>query len=184
LAAVSRKLAEPLSVLVLSRAAAGKTLRARRDHKKYLGLIQTVAFLHQHQRERKIVEVAGERVEYVEAQPSDVAFVNRLAGAAFARTLDDISPQGRALLGEIKALCEEQAHGEVLDEYTSKRRDLRRVSRWSETQLRQYLGELEQHELVEPVMGRQGKEYLYHLAYDEEGRALALDLSSEAELSS
>jgi DNA primase len=161
-----------------------ETLRARRDHKKYLGLIQTVAFLHQHQRERKAVEVAGERVTYIEARPSDVAFVNRLAAAAFARTLDDISPQGRALLGEIKALCEEQAAGEVLDEYTFKRRDLRRVSRWSETQLRQYLGELEQHELVEPVMGRQGKEYLYHLAYDEEGRALALDLSSEAELTS
>jgi hypothetical protein len=109
--------------------------------------------------------------------------VNRLACAAFARTLDDISPQGRALLGEIKTLCEEQAQGEVLDEYTFKRRDLRRVSRWSETQLRQYLGELEQHELVEPVIGRQGKEYLYHLAYDEEGRALALDLSTEEELS-
>jgi hypothetical protein len=160
-----------------------ETLRARRDHKKYLGLIQTVAFVHQHQRERKVIDVAGERVEYIEARPSDVAFVNRLAGAAFARTLDDISPQGRALLGEIKTLCEEQAQGEVLDEYTFKRRDLRRVSRWSETQLRQYLGELEQHELVEPVVGRQGKEYLYHLAYDEEGRALSLDLSTEEELS-
>ena len=29
------------------------TLRARRDHKKYLGLIRSMAFLHQYQREVK-----------------------------------------------------------------------------------------------------------------------------------
>jgi hypothetical protein len=32
------------------------TLRARRDHKKYLVLIQTIALLHQHQRDKKSIE--------------------------------------------------------------------------------------------------------------------------------
>jgi hypothetical protein len=42
--------------------------------------------------------------------------------------------------------------------------------------------ELERHEIVEPVAGRQGKEYVYHLAYDEEGRPLGVALLDEAEL--
>jgi hypothetical protein len=105
-----------------------------------------------------------------------------MAAAAFSRTLDEISPQGRALLEEIRLLCEEQADGEVCERYTFRRRDLRQRSGWSETQLRQYMGELVEHELIEPVTGRQGKEYVYHLAYDEEGRRLGLDLIREEEL--
>ncbi|MBL0379324.1 MAG: hypothetical protein JKP90_06565 [Desulfofustis sp. PB-SRB1] len=41
------------------------SLRARRDHKKYLGLIRAVAFLHQYQREIQTVEVDGTPVEYM-----------------------------------------------------------------------------------------------------------------------
>jgi len=36
--------------------------------------------------------------------PSSIAWPGQLS----RETLDDISPQGRALLGEIKTLCEEQ----------------------------------------------------------------------------
>jgi DNA primase catalytic core len=181
-----QRLLEPISVVIpfapRLRFPSG-TLRARRDHKKYLGLIETVAFLHQHQRERKQAEVSGEPLCYIEATVRDVALVNRLALSAFSRTLDELSPQARSLLSEIRELCEEQAKGEVLSDYTFRRRDLRHRSGWSETQLRQHLGEIEQHEIIEPVSGRQGKEYLYHLSCDEEGRPLALDLASEEELS-
>jgi DNA primase catalytic core len=180
-----QRLLEPVSVVIPFAPKLrfpARTLRARRDHKKYLGLIQTVAFLHQHQRERKQTEVGGESVTYIEASPADVALVARLARAAFARTLDELSPQARSLLAEIRTLCEEQAAGEVLEDYSFRRRDLRRRSGCSETQLRQHLGELEQHEIVDAVAGRQGKEYVYHLAYDEQGRPLALDLASEEEL--
>jgi hypothetical protein len=158
------------------------TLRARRDQKKYLTLIQAVALLHQHQRERKTMHVGSQKVEYIEATVEDVLCANRLAAPAFARTLDEISPQGRALLGQVRVLCEEQAQGLVRPSYTFRRRDLRQRSGWSETQLRQYLGELVDHELCEPVAGKQGKEYVYHLAYDEQGRCLKLDLATEQEL--
>ena len=141
-----------------------------------------MALLFQHQRETKAIDVGGETVRYVEATPADVVFVNGLVRAAFTRTLDEVSPQARALLGEIRALCEDEAEGEVLEDYTFGRRKLRLKSGWSETQIRQYMGELERLELVEPVIGRQGKEYVYHLAYDEQGRPLALDLTSEEEL--
>jgi DNA primase catalytic core len=159
------------------------TLRARRDQKKYLALIQAVTLLHQHGRTRKTVEVDAERVSYIEADLQDVLAANRLARAAFSRTLDHLSPQGRNLVAEIRALCEEQAQGEVLPDYTFRRRDLRVRSGWSETQLRQYLGELEQHDIVDAAAGRQGKEYVYHLAFDEEGHSLDLNLVTEEELS-
>src|SRR5207249_4569608 len=44
-----------------------KPLRTRRDHRKYLALIEAVAFLHQHQRPTREAVVDGEAVGYVEA---------------------------------------------------------------------------------------------------------------------
>ena len=42
-------------------------VRLRRDHVKYLALIDAIALLHQHQREVRTVEVDGATVEYIEA---------------------------------------------------------------------------------------------------------------------
>ena len=47
-------------------------LRSRRDHTKYLGLIEAVAFLHQYQRPRKVIEVDEKQVEYVEVILKDI----------------------------------------------------------------------------------------------------------------
>ena len=56
-----------------------QSLRTRRDHKKYLGLIRTVAYLHQYQRKIKTVEVEGKPVEYIEVTLDDIDAANRLA---------------------------------------------------------------------------------------------------------
>ena len=49
-----------------------RSIRTRRDHKKYLGLIRTVAYLHQYQREVKAVDVEGKQVEYIEVTLDDI----------------------------------------------------------------------------------------------------------------
>jgi hypothetical protein len=72
--------------------------RTRRDHQKYLTLIDAVALLHQHQREVKTVERGGVTVEYVEVEPSDIAVANRLAGEVLGRSLDELPPQTRRVL--------------------------------------------------------------------------------------
>src|SRR3970282_878511 len=41
--------------------------RTRRDHEKYLTLIDTIALLHQYQRQVQVTERDGEREEYIEA---------------------------------------------------------------------------------------------------------------------
>ncbi|MGT7337924.1 toprim domain-containing protein, partial [Escherichia coli] len=72
--------------------------RTRRDHMKYLTLIQTIALLHQYQREIKRVEHRGQVVEYIEVTREDIALANRLAHEILGRTLDEMPPQTRKLL--------------------------------------------------------------------------------------
>ncbi|EMV2862601.1 toprim domain-containing protein, partial [Escherichia coli] len=63
--------------------------RTRRDHMKYLTLIQAIALLHQYQREIKRVEHRGQVVEYIEVAREDIALANRLAHEILGRTLDE-----------------------------------------------------------------------------------------------
>ena len=170
------------------------TLRARRDHRKYLGLIRVIAFLHQHQREVKTYtpEGGGEAVEYVEVEPGDIEKANRLSGEVLGRTLDEVSAPGRALLTEIRRMVGEKAgkggdprgegvpqtprgvgalhdpRSEGVQEVRFTRRDIRAYTGWSDFQVRTHLGELEELEYVWAVTGRRGKEYVYELAEGED----------------
>jgi hypothetical protein len=73
--------------------------RTRRDFPKYLTLIRTVALLHQYQREVKEHEHRGEVLRYIEVTRSDIALANRLAHEVLGRSLDELPPQTRRLLG-------------------------------------------------------------------------------------
>src|SRR5204863_7174176 len=52
--------------------------RTRRDHMKYLVLIQAIALLHQHQREVKTVQHKGQALTYIEATRADIELANQL----------------------------------------------------------------------------------------------------------
>src|SRR5208282_5422231 len=88
--------------------------RSRRDHVKYLTLIRTVALLHQHQREHKTAEHPpasggpGQLVEYIEVTPADIAIANRLTHEVLGRSLDELAPQTRLLLGILDAQVSQQ----------------------------------------------------------------------------
>jgi hypothetical protein len=82
--------------------------RTRRDHEKYLTLIDTIALLHQHQREVKTAQVAGRSVEYIEATLDDIVQANAIAHEVLGRSLDELPPQTRRLLGAIVAHVDEQ----------------------------------------------------------------------------
>jgi len=73
--------------------------RTRRDHEKYLTLIDSIALLHQHQRPLKnLAGQGGESIEYIEATLDDIAVANALASDVLGRTLDELPPQTRTLL--------------------------------------------------------------------------------------
>ena len=120
-------------------------LRTRRDHEKYLLLIDSLAVLFQHQRERKMI--AGR--EHVVATLDDIARANELAHDVLGRGLDDMPPQTRRLLGLIQEMQRERAKktkGQGGGHW--RRRDLRAVTGWSDTALKVHLGRLVELEYV------------------------------------
>ena len=143
------------------------SLRARRDHKKYLGVIKAVAYLHQYQREVKSLD--GE--PYVEVALSDIEKANRLCGEVLGRTLDELSAPGRALLGVIREMVKKKAKELKLEpgELRFTRKDIRDFSGWSDFQVKTHIGELEDLEYLYSVTGKKGKEYVYELVAAEGG---------------
>ena len=76
--------------------------RTRRDHVKYLTLIRSIALLHQKQRPLK--EKDG--LHYIEVTLQDIAAANTLAHEVLGRSLDELPPQTRRLLEQLKAMVE------------------------------------------------------------------------------
>jgi len=159
------------------------SLRARRDHKKYLGMIKAIAFLHQYQRPVKNVEHGGAVIEYVEVTLDDIAKANRLAGEVLGRTLDELSPPSRLLLKMIREMVETRCRQEKVEpaEFHFTRRDVRDWCRWSDFQVKCHIKQLEDLEYLYSVAGKKGKEYVYELLYEgggEDGRPFLAGLMS------
>jgi DNA primase catalytic core len=151
--------------------------RARRDHMKYLTMIRAVAFLHQHQREVKVVEHGGERVEYIEATGRDVELATRLAQETLGRNVDELPPVTRRVLGELRTLVEARASRDRAraSDVRFTRREARHELGLSYEQLRVHLGRLVELEYVVAHRGSRGQSYVYELDDGGLGRSLGGD---------
>ena len=147
---------------------ASDRVRLRRDHMKYLTLIDAIALLHQHQRPVRTLEVEGVGVEYIEVTESDIALANRLAHAVMGRSLDELPPQTRRVLLALDAWVTQQvgATDTPRSDVRFTRRRVRDVLGLSDTQLRVHLDRLVQLEYVLSHAGRQGQLYSYSLMFD------------------
>src|SRR5271165_5736645 len=142
----------------------GRT-RNRRDHEKYLTLIDSIALLHQHQRPKGRYELGGRTLEYVPVTLDDIALANELAPEVLGRSLDELPPQTRTVLGHIRTLMRakrEKTKG--VDIFT--RRELHGAWGWSFTQLRIHLERLIEQEYVAVHSGRMGSQFVYELLID------------------
>src|SRR5690606_7787281 len=90
---------------------ASDRVRLRRDHVKYLALIDAIALLHQHQRPVRTLDVDGAAVEYIEVTEADIALANRLAHAVLGRSLVELPPQTRRVLVGLDAWVTQQIAG-------------------------------------------------------------------------
>lgn len=147
---------------------AAEPTRTRRDHEKYLTLIEAIALLHQHQRPIHTLgdDADGEAVRYIEATLDDIALANELAHAVLGRTLDELPPQTRRLLGEIQRFVEADRQAREIDraDYRFSRRDLRAATGWGDTQLKVHLARLVELEYL--LVHRQGARFVYELVFD------------------
>ncbi len=142
--------------------------RTRRDHEKYLTLIDTIALLHQYQRPVKSAIVTGQRVEYIEVTVADIAAANRLAHEVLGRSLDELPPQTRrvlsALHGWIEGVMAEREMRRADVRFT--RSDVRRVTGLSDTQCCIHVERLVALEYVLVHRGTRGQSFEYELLYD------------------
>lgn len=153
--------------------------RARRDHEKYLTLIDTIALLHQYQREIKTTTYRGETIEYIEATLADIETANRLAHEVLGRSLDELPPQTRRLLGELVALVAMRVEAQALpqSEVRFSRKDVRAATGWGDTQLRVHLERLVSLEYLLVHRGARGQAFVYELTFDGDASTAAPHLS-------
>jgi DNA primase len=147
--------------------------RTRRDHMKYLNLINVIALLHQYQREvKRTKNHKGQALEYIEVTLEDIEAANKLANEVLGRTLDELPPQTRRMLNELQTLVDtvcEQEHIEQHD-YRFSRAQLRKYLGWSYDQVRVHLDRLVNMEYVLVHRGKRGQSFEYELLYRGEGQ--------------
>lgn len=148
--------------------------RTRRDHEKYLTLIDVIALLHQHQRQIKTATVAAtagapQTVEYIEASLADIALANRLAHEVLGVSLDELPPQTRRVLAGVQALVRQTmaAQGLPQRDIRFSRSQVRAATGLSDTQARIHLERLAALEYLLTHRGQRGQSYEYELLYDQ-----------------
>ncbi len=139
--------------------------RNRRDHEKYLTLIDAIALLHQHQRQRGQHLVNGRTVEFIEVTLDDIALANELAPEVLGRSLDELPSQTRRLLGFIRDLMKSKRK-EQKAATTFSRKELRDLCGWSLTQVRVHLERLVELESLAVRHGRLGSQFVYEVLFD------------------
>ncbi|PHM27299.1 CHC2 zinc finger domain-containing protein [Xenorhabdus innexi] len=151
--------------------------RTRRDHMKYLTLIQSIALLHQYQREVKVAEHRGKVLEYIEVTQDDIQLANRLAHEILGRTLDEMPPQTRKLLLLIQQMAQDMAESgqKTLREVRFTRRDIRAYTHWSDSQLKLHCQRLSEMEYLLIHGGSRGHLLHYELLWDGEGNSAHLN---------
>jgi len=144
--------------------------RTRRDHEKYLTLIDTIALLHQYQ--RPVKQAHDGKLSYIESTLKDIETANKLADDILGHSLDELPPQSRRLLLLIEEMvlktCE-RLKIEVED-YRFSRRDIREYTGIGNTQLKIHMHRLEELEYLVAHRGSRGQSFEYELAYDGKGK--------------
>jgi len=140
-------------------------LRTRRDHLRFLNLIETIAFLHQHQRERQSDPALG---VYIEATIDDYARAYALAADLLGDTLADLKKTAREFLESLRAMVSKIIDGTDTprDGVAWTRRMAREATGLPDHRVRALLDDLVSLEYVIPMNGGQGKTATYRLASD------------------
>jgi hypothetical protein len=148
-------------------------MRSRRDHLKYLTLIQAIALLHQYQRPIQKAAIGAKTISYIEATLDDIAVANRLVEEVLGRSLDELQPQTRRLLLLIHDAVEQERAKLKMDrcDFRFSRKDIRAWTEWTDTTLKRHLARLEDMEYLLVHRGGRGQSFVYELIFEPSGDA-------------
>jgi hypothetical protein len=153
-----------------------KKLRTRRDHERFLCLIEASAYLHQFQRDRGVTE---DGTPYVLANVDDYRLAYELAKDVLSATLHELTRGARDLWLAIRNWIDSMGLRDFRD-HRFTRRDLRGLTGTEDHQLRAALQELAEMEYVDVVQGgTAGKTFHYCLVVNEEAQAPVTLLSPD-----
>ena len=139
-------------------------LRTRRDNERMLCLIESLALLHQHQREKGVTE---DGTSYVLANLDDYRQAYVLTRKVLEQTLHELTPSARDLWVLARDYVRERSRESPQDVLFT-RRDLRLRSSLMEHAVRAALSELVEMEYAQLVSGSNGKTMFYRLLVLEE----------------
>jgi DNA-binding transcriptional ArsR family regulator len=143
-------------------------MRTRRDHARFLNLIEVSAFLHQYQRPRQNETILADISDY------EIAF--NLAAQVLTDTFADLKRPLREAYGRIQRLAEQR-------EGTVSRREIREALGLADSTVRGWLSELVELEYLKPVDGGgRGKAVRYSLTERGPRQDLVLGLLKPEEL--
>ena len=155
-------------------------LRGRRDHDRFLSLIEGIAFLHQHQRR---IERDGAE-EYIEASLEDYALAYDLAHQVFADGASDLPKPARDFLAQVERVVEsaaKQAKATVA-EFWFTRRQVREALRLPDHLAKRHMREIEELEYVTVQRAPSGGSFRYRLLPDKKTPAVLDGLLAPAAL--
>ena len=143
-------------------------VRARRDHGKYLALIEAIGLLHQHQRPVKTAERNGVVVEYIEVTKDDLLLADRLMASVVSRGLDDLRPTTRRVLTLLDTMVREMATKRGLEpaDIRFTRREVRERLGVGSTQAWIHLRRLIENEYVIVHPSRRGRGVVFELVLE------------------
>lgn len=164
-------------VMVINRLGTGieypvEILNTRREQTKTEALIETVALLHQYQREIKTERICGIETSYVTVAKEDLEIVHRIAGDILRQSLDEMPKLCRDLLGFIHTIINEKYKAALTAcgkecparwQVSFTRKELAERSGWSRWHLEEHLKELEEAGYIAQRMGKKGQKYAYSL---------------------
>jgi DNA primase len=141
-----------------------RTLRSRRDNRKYLQLINVMALVYQYQRPiESAVDLDGQPFQLIKVTRDDVARVDALMGEVLSNTTDEMTPASRKMLAVLQAWAAElPLTNGVVHRWT--RREIRERTGWSDTQVRMVLEQLVEFEYLLQFGAGQGKRAFYQIA--------------------
>lgn len=153
----AQRLLEPVSVVIPFAPVIefpSQWLRTRRDHLRFLNLIEAVAFLHQHRREHRRDD---DGAVFIEATSEDYAAAYALAGEVLGQTLVDLKRPAAELLAVFRSIAAKKGDGTVT------RRELREATGLPDHRVIALLYDLTRLEYVEILSGSFGKTIRYRL---------------------
>lgn len=139
--------------------------RSRRDHMKYLSLIQSITLLRQCQKTVKSVNHKGVLLHYIETSIDDIALANELAKDVLGLSMAEVPRQTQKLLTIIQSMVDSVSNEKAIDKADMRftRKDVRSFCDWGDTQLKVHLKRLAELEYLIIHKGGRTQHYEYEL---------------------